>query len=123
MSKAKKRIRNTDPRNPFEEMVLQIPLSVKGVSEFHSLPLCEQEILSDEIRAFVELKLQAFAAFKPKPYINDLAERVATHPNQLKSSFTPKMSKQVHGGCPMHSDDLIGGCPVHCAEVVWERPS
>ena len=106
MTESKKRIRNIGPRSPFEEMVLQIPLSVKGVSEFHSLPLCDQEILSDEIRTFVELKLQAFAAFKPKPYINDLADRVTTHPNQLKSSYTPKMSKQVHGGVAVTEKDL-----------------
>ena len=87
-------------KNFFENMTLQIPLTAKDVADFYSLPEFDREILVDEVRNFIELKMQALRMIAPFPKngccrfdddggILPPSQPVQKHRAQLRSSYTP----------------------------------
>ena len=93
-------------KNFFEEMTLQIPLTAKDVTDFYSLPEFDREILVDEVRNFIELKMQALRMIRPFPKdgvcrfdddggILPPDQPTNKHKAQLKSSYTPNRSPGI----------------------------
>jgi len=87
------RIKREGPGRPAKKDVrdvcLIIPMTEKGIEEFYSLPLVDQEILSDQLREYADRQLQAFTAFRQPKDRRFEIDIPITHPAQLKSSYTP----------------------------------
>jgi len=82
---------DSNSTDEFDQLCIIIPMDRQDVATYHSLPIDDQGILIEDARNFISVKVQALKTFARRSSQPRTPGPMITHPQQIRSSYTPKI--------------------------------